>query len=347
MSLGGSGFSQAEYDAIHGAVNAGVAFAVSAGNSNADANNYSPASFDNTLTVSALADFDGAPGGNGSPTCRTDQDDTLADFSNWGNAVQITAPGVCILSTFPLEQGGYGTISGTSMASPHAAGAMALLASSNNPNNNSDVMSLYNQVINAGNFDWTDDSGDGSFEPLLDVTTFSATLIPGDGGDPPPNSPPTASFTSVCTDFTCGFTDTSTDSDGTVDSLAWNFGDGATSTVQNPSHTYAADGTYTVTLTVTDDDGDTGSTSQDVSVSSSGSGGEESLVGSSMNNGRVWTATVTDTSEGLLVGTWNYSGSGVSATCAENICKLSGIRKSQGSVIFTSGGGGSVTVSKP
>ncbi|HUF98480.1 MAG TPA: S8 family serine peptidase, partial [Ilumatobacter sp.] len=132
MSLGGSGFSQAEYDAIQGAVNAGVAFAVAAGNSDADAKNYSPAGFNNVLTVSALADFDGKPGGLGSPTCRTDQDDTLADFSNWGSVVDIAAPGVCILSTYPVGQGSYGTISGTSMASPHAAGALALLASRNN-----------------------------------------------------------------------------------------------------------------------------------------------------------------------------------------------------------------------
>jgi subtilisin len=170
MSLGGSGYNQAEYDAIQNAVNAGVAFAVAAGNSDADANNYSPAAFNNVLTVSALADFDGIPGGNGSPTCRSDQDDTLADFSNWGDAVDIAAPGVCILSTFPIEQGEYGTISGTSMASPHAAGALALLASANNPNNSTDVYNLYNLVKNAGNYDWIDDSGDGIQEPLLDVS---------------------------------------------------------------------------------------------------------------------------------------------------------------------------------
>jgi subtilisin len=193
MSLGGSGYNQAEYDAIQGAVAKGIAFAVAAGNSDADANNYSPAAFDNVLTVSALADFDGIPGGEGSPTCRTDQDDTLADFSNWGAAVDIAAPGVCIRSTYPLEKGEYGTISGTSMASPHAAGALALLASGRNkPMNAVDVSSLYTTVKNRGSYDWTDDSGDGTKEPLLNVSSsnFEPALIyvSDNGGNT--NTPP-------------------------------------------------------------------------------------------------------------------------------------------------------------
>jgi subtilisin family serine protease len=274
MSLGGSGYSQAEYDAIQGAVDAGVAFAVAAGNDNDDANNYSPAAFDNALTVSALADFDGAAGGSGAPTCRNDQDDTLADFSNWGSAVDIAAPGVCILSTFPLEQGQYASISGTSMASPHAAGALALLASSNKPGNATEVYSLYDQVINAGNLNWTDDSGDGIKERLLDVTGFSATLVEtGGGGDPPTNSAPIAGFSYTTSDLTATFTDESTDSDGSIASWTWDFGDESGSTDQSPSHAYASAGTYTVTLTVTDDDGATDSISQDVTVSETPSGG--------------------------------------------------------------------------
>ncbi len=187
MSLGGSGYSQAEYDAIQGAVNKGVAFAVAAGNEDDDANNYSPSAFDNVLVVSALADFNGLPGGGAAPTCRADVDDTLADFSNWGPEVDVAAPGVCILSTYPIEQGEYGTISGTSMASPHAAGALALLASRNKPNNATDVYNLYNQVKSAGNYNWTDDSGDGIKEPLLDVSTFVPTLIPVGAANSPPN----------------------------------------------------------------------------------------------------------------------------------------------------------------
>ncbi|MGP8305622.1 S8 family serine peptidase [Vibrio sp. YIC-376] len=252
MSLGGSGFNQAEYDAIQGAVNAGVAFAVAAGNNNADANNYSPAAFNNVLTVSALADFDGVSGGLGSNTCRPDQDDTLADFSNWGSAVDIAAPGVCILSTYPLEQGEYGTISGTSMASPHVAGALALLASTNPPLDADDVYALYDAVIAAGNDIWTDDSDDGIPEPLLDVSGFSANLAPVEQGS---NQAPTAGFTySIDSNgLTVNFIDVSDDSDGYIMNWLWDFGDGNSSTSQNPSNIYVGYGTYTVTLTVTDD----------------------------------------------------------------------------------------------
>ena len=187
MSLGGAGYSQAEYDAIEGAVKKGVAFAVAAGNSDADAAGYSPAAFSNVLTVSALADFDGLPGGkHAGETCRPDQDDTLADFSNWGEVVDIAAPGVCILSTWP--GGGYNTISGTSMASPHAAGGLAILASTSNPANKTDVEALYQQLRVSGNADWIDDSGDGVKEPLLDVAGFTASLTTEEEPSPSPSS---------------------------------------------------------------------------------------------------------------------------------------------------------------
>ncbi len=357
MSLGGAGYSQAQYDAIQGAVNKGVAFAVAAGNSDADASGYSPAAFNNVLTVSALADFNGLPGGGAAATCRADVDDTLADFSNWGSAVDVAAPGVCILSTYPIEQGEYGTISGTSMASPHAAGALALLASSSNPGTAADVGALYAKIRQTGNTDWVDDSGDGVKEPLLDVSStsaFSPTLVAGAGGGGTQNQAPIASFTSACTGLTCVFTSTSTDNDGSITTYAWTFGDSATSSATNPSHTYAAGGTYPVTLTVTDDDGATGTVSKTISVSTAST---LTLSGSSTSQRNSWTAfvTLTGPAGSATSGEWSIGGSDgctIAANATTCTFQKAGISKKTASVTYTDSDGtdgftGSVTVTKP
>ncbi|GAA0722890.1 PKD domain-containing protein [Dokdonella soli] len=82
---------------------------------------------------------------------------------------------------------------------------------------------------------------------------------------------PTANFGVVTNGLTATFTDSSTDSGGTISSHAWTFGDGGTSTVTNPVHTYAAAGTYSVTETVTDGvSGKTSSKTVSVSVTSGG-----------------------------------------------------------------------------
>ena len=80
------------------------------------------------------------------------------------------------------------------------------------------------------------------------------------------NQPPTADFTSTASGRTVTFTDRSTDPDGTITARRWDFGDGTTSTATSPSHTYAADGAYTVTLRVTDSGGLTATTAKTVTI---------------------------------------------------------------------------------
>lgn len=177
MSLGGSGGDgggQCNSDPLHQAicnsVAEGVTYVVAAGNSSSNAANFVPAAYDEVITVSALADFDGEPDGLGSPTCRLDGDDTFANFSNFGKDVDIIAPGVCILSTW--NDGGYNTISGTSMASPHVAGAAALYKA-NNPG--ATPAQVRTALQNAGSDNW-DNSDDPDWpnnkEKLLDVGGF-------------------------------------------------------------------------------------------------------------------------------------------------------------------------------
>ncbi len=131
-----------------------------------------------------------------------------------------------------------------------------------------------------------------------------------DSTSPPPNQSPTASFTYTTSDLTADFTDQSTDSDGSVVSWSWDFGDGYASTAQNPTHAYAAADTYTVTLTVTDDDGATGNTSQDVTVSSSTPPTNQSPTASFAYATSGLTANFTDQStdsDGSVVSwSWNF-----------------------------------------
>lgn len=113
MSLGG-GYSTSVNAAVAGAVAKGVTMVVAAGNSSADACNYSPASEPSAITVGA-----------------TTNTDLRASYSNYGTCVDIFAPGSSITSAWYTGSSASNTISGTSMASPHVTGVAALVAQAN------------------------------------------------------------------------------------------------------------------------------------------------------------------------------------------------------------------------
>jgi PKD repeat protein len=131
---------------------------------------------------------------------------------------------------------------------------------------------------------WSWDFGDGNGSTAQSPShtygaenTYDVTLVvtDNDGATSDPvhviitvkNNDPVASFTSDCAGLTCSFTDTSSDSDGSVTSWSWTFGDGGTSSEQNPSHDYGSGGSFAVMLTIGDNAGGTDSTSGSVSVS--------------------------------------------------------------------------------
>jgi len=167
-----------------------------------------------------------------------------ASFSTYGSWVDIAAPGVDILSTFhnsdDPDNDYIALMDGTSMACPHVVGVAGLLESYDPSLTAQDKWNLI--VNNSKPYDQSAKYvgvGIVDARACLDAIGGTGCDVVADFSGPP---------TSGCIPLTVSFTDAST---GPVTSWSWDFGDGGSSTAENPSHQYTSPGNYTVSLTVT------------------------------------------------------------------------------------------------
>jgi serine protease len=250
LSLGGGGASQTMQNAVSYATSNGALVVAAAGNAGTRGVSY-PAAFSECLAVSAL-----------------DPDESLASYSQYGDSVELAAPGTNVLSTWPSPGNDYNKISGTSMATPVVAGVAGLTLAKWNLTNTELRSHLKNTAVDVGLS--ADKQGAGRVDAANAVTTDPGG---GGGGNQSPNATADASPTAPSTGETVSFDGSgSSDSDGSISSYEWAFGDGASATGQTVSHSYSSTGEYTATLTVTDNDGASASDSVTITVGDGGGG---------------------------------------------------------------------------
>ncbi|MFQ5969916.1 MAG: S8 family serine peptidase [Nitrososphaerales archaeon] len=252
LSLGGSSGSTALQDAVNYALGKGSLVVAAAGNSGpcSDCIIY-PAAYSGVIAV----------------TC-TDQTDKQCSFSSSGPEADLAAPGYSILSTYIGNS--YKQMSGTSMSTPHVSGVAALIKSALFPSDptNSRMIEIRDKLITTA----TDLGAKGHDEIFGHGLVNAFDAVQGGTG----NKLPTADFTWSSASLDVSFdASTSSDPDGTIVSYDWTFGDGATGTGKQITHTYPKDTVYEATLKVTDDKGGSSTVKKLVSAGTPGNFAED------------------------------------------------------------------------
>jgi subtilisin family serine protease len=272
-------------EAVCTAVAEGMTLVAAAGNSTVDTSTFIPAAMPEVIAVSAINDLDGKPGGLGGclvPQLQLYCDDRLAEFSNYGLVVDVTAPGFQIYSDWKND--GYSSQSGTSMASPHVAGVAALVLAANATLTPADVEDLLKDRGECPNGAFADAAGsgdcvgkgqwgndpDGYGEPVVNALHAAQAAATWDGRPRIMITNPAAGSTvSSVVDVTA----TATDDDGVVSVAFYVNGSlAATDTNAADGWSFSWDtglldpGVYTLRATATDTASQTRSVSASVSV---------------------------------------------------------------------------------
>ncbi|MBU1319037.1 MAG: S8 family serine peptidase [candidate division Zixibacteria bacterium] len=300
MSLGASSTTSTLQNAVQYAYGMGVTIVCAAGNAGTPVAQY-PAAYTECISVSAVR-----------------YDKALAYYSSYGSTIDICAPG----GDVTVDQNGDGYVDGvlqqthdgsnyssfsyyfyqgTSMASPHVAGVAALLLAKDGSLTPQQVRdAIQGSAEDLGAAGWDQSFGYG----LVDANAALQSLTP---------TPPVANFsgspTSGTVPLTVNFTDLST---GSVTSWSWTFGDGGTSTAQNPSHQYTSANTYTVSLTVTGPGGSDGETKTNYITVNPCVTPTAGFVGSPTSGDYPLLVNFTDQSSGATSWAWTFGDGGTS-----------------------------------